>query len=136
MMISGFNIIIIIGTKCSVNSVISDILLYEIGADIFIRGPCLVVVYRYREYATVINLIILRGIIIYIDCLIIAVIKKISLIKLILGGAAILAQQNINHQNAIVGMIVSIPFVSTILRVIVIEYLIFAIQNKADDLSP
>jgi uncharacterized membrane protein len=84
----------------------------------------------------VINLIILRGIIIYIDCLIIAVIKKISLIKLILGGAAMLAQQNMNHQNAIVGIMVSIPFVSTILRVIVIEYLIFAMQNRADDLSP
>lgn len=111
-------------------------MLYEIGADIFISGPCLVVVYKYREYATVINLIILSGIIIYIDCLIIAVIKKISLIKLILGGAAILAQQNINHQNAIVGIIVSIPFVNTILRVIVIEYLIFAKQNRADDLSP
>jgi hypothetical protein len=66
----------------------------------------------------------------------IAVIKKISLIKLILGGAAILAQQNINHQNAIVGIMVNIPFVNTILRVIVMEYLMFAIQNKADDLRP
>jgi len=128
--------IIIIGTKCIVNSIISDILLYEIGADIFISGPWLVVVYKYREYATVINLINLNGIIIYIDCLIIAVINKISLIKLILGGAAIFAQQNINHQKAIIGIIVNIPFVSTILRVIVIEYLIFAMQNKADDLSP
>jgi len=72
----------------------------------------------------------------YIDCLIIAVIKKISLIRLILGGAAMLAQQNINHQNAIVGMIVNIPFVNTILRVSVIPYLMFAIQNRADDLSP
>lgn len=125
-----------IGIKCNVKSVISDILLYEIGEDIFINGPCLVVVYKYREYATVINLINLNGIIIYIDCLIIAVINKISLIKLILGGAAIFAQQNINHQKAIVGIIVNIPFVNTILRVIVIEYLIFAIQNSADDLSP
>lgn len=135
-MISGFSIIMIIGIKCRVKSVISDMLVYEIGADIFINGPCLVVVYRYSEYATVMNLINLKGIIMYIDCLMIAAIKKISLIKLILGGAAIFAQQNMNHQNAIVGMTVSIPFVSTILRVIVIEYLIFAIQNSADDLSP
>jgi hypothetical protein len=55
---------------------------------------------------------------------------------LILGGAAMLAQQNINHQKAIVGIIVNIPFVSTILRVIVMLYLIFAIQNSADDLRP
>lgn len=95
--------------------------MYEIGADIFINGPCLVVEYRYREYATVINLINLRGRMIYIDWLIIAVIKKISLIRLILGGAAIFAQQNINHQKAIVGIIVNMPFVKTILRVIVIE---------------
>jgi hypothetical protein len=82
------------------------------------------------------NLISLSGIIIYIDCLIIAVIRKISLIRLILGGAAIFAQQNINHQKAIVGMIVSIPLVNTMLRVIVIEYLIFAMQNSAEDLNP
>jgi uncharacterized membrane protein len=109
---------------------------YEIGADMFIVGPCLVVEYRYNEYATVINLIRLSGIIINIDWLIIAVIKKISLIRLILGGAAIFAQQNINHQKAIVGMMVNIPLVNTILRVIVILYLIFAIQNNADDLNP
>jgi hypothetical protein len=66
----------------------------------------------------------------------IAVIRKISLIRLILGGAAIFAQQNINHQKAIVGIIVNIPFVRTILRVIVIPYLIFAMQNNAEDLSP
>ena len=47
-------------------------------------------------------------------------IRKISLIKLILGGAAIFAQQNINHQNDKVGRTVNIPFVSMILRVDVI----------------
>ena len=67
-----------------------------------------------------INLIILNGMIMYIDWLIIAVIRKISLIKLILGGAAIFAQQNINHQNDNVGRTVNIPFVSIILRVDVI----------------
>ncbi len=41
-----------------------------------------------------------------------------------------------NHQKAIVGIIVNIPFVRTILRVIVIPYLIFAIQNNAEDLNP
>lgn len=66
----------------------------------------------------------------------IAMIKKISLIKLILGGAAMFAQENMNHQNDNVGIIVSIPLVSITLRVDVILQLIFAIQNSADDLNP
>lgn len=82
------------------------------------------------------NLIILSGIIIHNECLIIDIIKKISLIRLILGGAAIFAQQNINHHNESIGITVRNPFVSMILRVCVILYLIFAIQNSADDLSP
>lgn len=63
-------------------------------------------------------------------------IKKISLIRLILGGAAIFAQQNINHHNESIGITVKNPFVSIILRVWVILYLIFAIQNSADELNP
>lgn len=64
------------------------------------------------------------------------IIRKISLIKLILGGAAMLAQQNMNHHNDSIGIIVKKPFVSIILRVWVKLYLIFAIQNSADELSP
>lgn len=82
------------------------------------------------------NLINLSGIIIHRECLIIDIIKKISLIKLILGGAAMFAQQNINHHNDNIGIIVRNPFVSMILRVWVILYLMFAIQNSADDLNP
>lgn len=55
---------------------------------------------------------------------------------MILGGAAIFAQQNINHHNDNIGMVVKNPFVSIILRVWVRLYLIFAIQNKAEDLNP
>lgn len=102
----------------------------------FIVDPWLVVEYKYSEYATVINLINPRGIIIHRECLIIDIIKKISLIKLILGGAAMFAQQNINHHSDNIGITVKNPFVNIILRVCVILYLIFAMQNSADDLSP
>lgn len=102
----------------------------------FIVGPWLVDVYKYSEYATVMNLISPKGKITKIDLLIVAIIKKISLIRLILGGAAILAQENINHQNDMFGIIVSIPFVNKILRVIVILYLMLAIQNSAEELNP
>lgn len=47
------------------------------------------------------------------------IIKKISLIKLILGGAAILAQQNRNHHSDSIGITVKNPFVNMILRVAV-----------------
>lgn len=83
-----------------------------------------------------INLISLSGTIIDIEWLMIDIIKKISLIKLILGGAAMFAQQNINHHIDSIGMVVKNPLVSIILRVSVMLYLIFAIQNRADDLSP
>lgn len=82
------------------------------------------------------NLIILNGIIIHNEWLIIDIIRKISLIRLILGGAAIFAQQNRNHHRDNIGITVRNPFVSIILRVCVKLYLIFAIQNNADDLNP
>lgn len=136
MIISGFSISIRIGTRWSVNIVMSDDLIWGMGADMFIIGPWFVVEYRYSEYVTVINLIILSGIKIHTECLIIDIIKKISLIKLILGGAAIFAQQNRNHHSDNIGKTVKNPFVSIILRVWVKLYLIFAIQKSADDLSP
>lgn len=99
-------------------------------------GPWLVAEYKYREYTTVIKLINLSGIITISEYLIVAIIKKISLIRLILGGAAIFAQQNINHQNDIMGIIDRSPFVSVSLRVMVILYVVFAMQNIADELNP
>lgn len=109
-----------IGIKCRVIRFISEIFILDIGADIFILDPWLVDEYRYREYATVTNLIILNGITTIIDCFIIAIINIISLIRLILGGAAILAHENINHHIEIFGIIDIIPLVSRILRVDVI----------------
>lgn len=50
-----------------------------------------------------------------------AIISIISLIKLILGGAAMFAHENINHHIDILGMIDIIPFDRRILRVDVIE---------------
>jgi hypothetical protein len=76
------------------------------------------------------------GISIVNDCLIVAVIKKISLIKLILGGVAILAQHPKNHRKDTAGIKAKSPFVSTKLRVIVTLYVMFAKQNIAEDLSP
>lgn len=97
----------------------SDGEVYGIGLDNFILCPWFVAEYKYNEYATVINLIIANGINIENDWLIVAVIKKISLSKLILGGVAILAQHPINHIKDIVGIKDNRPFVSVILRVIV-----------------
>lgn len=65
-----------------------------------------------------------------------AVIKVISLSRLIEGGAAIFAAVKRNHHIDIVGLIVISPFVKNILRVCVISYERFAIINRAEDLNP
>lgn len=65
-----------------------------------------------------------------------AVMRVISLSKLIDGGAAIFAAVNRNHHIVIVGLIVIRPLVKNILRVWVISYERFAIINSADDLNP
>jgi len=114
----------------------SDVLMCGIGLYDDMDGPWFVAEYRYSEYNTVMKLISPSGKITTLEYLMEAVIRNTSLIKLILGGAAIFAQQNINHQNEIIGITDNNPFVSVSLRVIVILYVIFAIQNMAEDLSP
>lgn len=52
------------------------------------------------------------------------------------GGAAILLAAKINHQMAILGRIVIWPLVIKILRVFVIENVMPASANKADEHSP
>lgn len=69
-----------------------------------------------REYATVRNLISLIGITVIIDWLIVLEISKISLIRLILGGAAMLALHDKNHHIDESGRIDISPFVRAILR--------------------
>lgn len=69
-----------------------------------------------REYATVKNLISLIGMTVIIDWLTVLVINIISLIRLILGGAAMLALQDRNHHIDDSGRIDINPFVSAILR--------------------
>jgi len=66
----------------------------------------------------------------------IEVIKKISLIKLIDGGAAILEAANRNHHNDIIGAPVISPLVKYILRVWVTSYLRLAKIKRADELNP
>lgn len=67
-----------------------------------------------------INLINLSGITTINDCFIMAIINIISLIKLILGGAAMFAHENMNHHIDIFGIMDIIPLVKRILRVDVI----------------
>lgn len=75
----------------------------------------------WREYIAVRNLIRARSGINKIDLVKVAVIKVISLSKLIDGGAAMLAAVNKNHHMVIVGLIVIKPLVKNILRVCVIS---------------
>jgi hypothetical protein len=75
----------------------------------------------WREYIAVRNLTNPNSGIKYIDLANVAVIKVISLSKLIDGGAAILAAVNINHHIVIIGLITISPLVRNILRVWVIS---------------
>lgn len=63
-------------------------------------------------------------------------INRISLIKLIDGGAAMLEAVNKNHHIVIIGATDINPFVRNILRVCVISYLILAMMNRAEDPRP
>lgn len=78
------------------------------------------------EYPTVKNLISLIGIITHIDCLIVLVISRISLIKFILGGAAIFALHAKNHHIDDSGSTDVSPFVREILRLCLDSYVIYA----------
>lgn len=73
-------------------------------------------VYMNSEYPTVRNLIRAIGNTVLIDCLIVLVISRISLIRLILGGAAIFALHDRNHHIDDSGITDMSPFVSEILR--------------------
>lgn len=63
-------------------------------------------------------------------------INKISLSKLIEGGAAILQIDNINHQRAMEGIICRSPLQISILRVEVRSKTMFVKQNIPDEHSP
>jgi len=90
----------------------------------------------WREYMAVKNLTSPRSGIRNSDFVSAAVIKVISLSKLMEGGAAIFAAVKRNHHIVIVGLIVISPLVKNILRVWVISYERFAIINRAEDLNP
>jgi hypothetical protein len=79
-----------------------------------------------REYPTVRNLISPIGITAAIDCLIVLVINKISLIRLILGGAAMFALHDKNHHIDDSGRTDINPFVSEILRLCLDSYVMYA----------
>jgi len=89
-----------------------------------------------REYIAVKNLTPARRIANQMDLDRDAVISIISLIKLIDGGAAMLAAANINHHIVIIGLRVMSPLVRNILRVWVISYDKLAKINSAEDLNP
>lgn len=66
----------------------------------------------------------------------ILVIRKISLIKLIDGGPPIFITLSMNHINDIDGIKFNMPLVRNILRVWVVSYVIFAMENIAEETSP
>lgn len=74
------------------------------------------------EYPTVRNLINPIGRIVVIDCLTVLVISRISLIKLILGGAAMFALHDKNHHIDDKGNTAISPFVKEILRLCLDSY--------------
>lgn len=80
-------------------------------------APCWVVEYICKEYAAVRNLTKPISEINQNDFANVAVISIISLIKLIDGGAAMLAAVNKNHHIVIIGLIIINPLVRNILRV-------------------
>lgn len=116
MIISGFIIIRTIGIRwiMIVVFVVLFIVIYVFDDVGFL--PWFSAVYMNREYPTVRNLINPIGIIVIIDCLSVLVISRISLIRLILGGAAILALHDRNHHIDDNGRTDSSPFVNAILR--------------------
>lgn len=63
-------------------------------------------------------------------------IRIISLNRLIEGGAAIFAAQRRNHHRAIYGEIIASPLEIKILRVFVDSYVLFAIENSAEEDRP
>jgi hypothetical protein len=71
----------------------------------------------FNEYTPVINVRIDKGRINRIEKDIVEVISIISLRRLIVGGAAILIAENMNHHIDIDGIILIIPFIKNILRV-------------------
>lgn len=99
-------------------------------------APWLMVVYIVKEYAAAKNLINMSIIILIFDEDKIEVSNRISLIKLIEGGAPIFQAANKNHHMEIVGHIINSPLVRYILRVWDISYVKFAKINRADEHSP
>lgn len=88
------------------------------------------------EYAAVKNLISAIGRIAESENDKVAVIRIISLSKLMAGGAAMFAPANKNHHKDMIGVTDIRPLVRKILRVFVISYDMFAKINSAEDLSP
>lgn len=81
------------------------------------EGPCCEEVYKINEYAAAKNAVIATGVIYRLEISTALVIRRISLIRLILGGAAMFVADMTNHNSVIVGKIFNIPLVMYILRV-------------------
>lgn len=102
---SAFRISRLTGTQCMASSVYSltdpDVNPYTL----VLYCPCWVLANKYRVKAALIKDITIRGIIFKMLQDIILLINRISLKRLIEGGAAILQIQSRNHHMAIDGMI-------------------------------
>jgi len=121
---------------CIISISISFDLIVGFGFEKLLICPCCVDAYMWREYAPVMNLIIIRGIIMIMDIDVIDVMSMISLIRLIDGGVAMFMALNMNHHMDKVGYRDNIPFIRKMLRVLVNSYVMFAKENKADEVNP
>lgn len=92
--------------------------------------------YRNSEYAAAKNLTREIRLTVKKEYAKILVRSIISPRRLIDGGAAILAAENINHQNVIAGNNIIIPLVINMLRVFVVSYVMLARANIHEEHRP
>jgi len=133
---SAFRIIRLTGTQCSPSRVYSltepDVNPYTLE----LNWPCCVLANRNRVNAALIKDIIIKGIIFMVLQDKILLINKISLNRLIEGGAAILQMLNRNHHRAMEGIICIRPLHRSMLRDDVRSNTILVKQNIPDEHSP
>jgi hypothetical protein len=98
--------------------------------------PCCVLANKKRVKAALIKDMIIKGTIFKVLQDKMLLINKISLNRLIEGGAAILQMHNRNHHRAIEGMICIRPLQRSILREDVRSNTILVRQNMPDEHSP
>jgi hypothetical protein len=133
---SAFRISILTGTQCSPSRAYSltdpDVNPYTLE----LNWPCCVLANKNRVNAALIKDITIKGIIFMVLHDRMLLINKISLNRLIDGGAAILQIHRRNHHRAMEGIICIRPLHSSILREDVRSNTILVKQNIPEEHSP